>query len=245
MDIATGGSIPTVRRTRRDKKSAAASSTAHRLHNEREPTFVRNTNMERNEFSSRDSTQGQTGGSTAGSGVGNSGMDNSGAGNSGSTAGSQGYAGSTSGSSAGSANADDRGMTDRARDMASTAQDKLADVGSGVRERAGTLKNSLADALESGADRIRQRGGQAASGGQNSQLAGATGTGSVSVGTDGRGTQVTERVASGMDATAGWLRDADLEGLRTGIETQVKEHPGRTLLLAAGLGYLLGKALRK
>jgi len=62
---------------------------------------------------------------------------------------------------------------------------------------------------------------------------------------DGRTAQVTDRVASGMDATAGWLRDADLEGLRTGIETQVKEHPGRTLLIAAGLGYLLGKALRK
>jgi hypothetical protein len=29
-----------------------------------------------------------------------------------------------------------------------------------------------------------------------------------------------------------------------GIEQQVKEHPGRTLLIAAGLGYLLGKALR-
>jgi hypothetical protein len=25
----------------------------------------------------------------------------------------------------------------------------------------------------------------------------------------------------------------------------VKEHPGRTLLFAVGLGYLLGKALRK
>jgi ElaB/YqjD/DUF883 family membrane-anchored ribosome-binding protein len=202
--------------------------------------------MERNEFSSRDSTQGQTGGSTAGSGVGNSGMETSGAGNSGNTAGSQGYAGGTGGSSTGgSTNADDRGMADRARDMASTAQDKLADVGSTVRDRAGTLKNSLADALESGADRIRQRGGQASSGGQNSQFAGATATGSVAVGTDGRVTQVTERVASGMDATAGWLRDADLDGLRTGIETQVKEHPGRTLLIAAGLGYLLGKALRK
>ena len=38
---------------------------------------------------------------------------------------------------------------------------------------------------------------------------------------------------------------ADLDSLKSGIERQVKEHPGRTLLIAAGLGYLLGKAVRK
>jgi len=48
-----------------------------------------------------------------------------------------------------------------------------------------------------------------------------------------------------MQATADWLRDADLDSLRTGVERQVKEHPGRTLLFAVGLGYLLGKAFRK
>jgi hypothetical protein len=48
-----------------------------------------------------------------------------------------------------------------------------------------------------------------------------------------------------MQATADWLRDADLDNLRSGLERQVKEHPGRTLLLAVGLGYLVGKAFRK
>ena len=35
--------------------------------------------------------------------------------------------------------------------------------------------------------------------------------------------------------------------MKSGIELllQVKEHPGRTLAIAVGLGYLLGKALRK
>jgi hypothetical protein len=56
--------------------------------------------------------------------------------------------------------------------------------------------------------------------------------------------QMSGQVAGGMEKTADWLRDADLDGLRMGIEQQVKEHPGRTLLIAAGLGYLLGKALR-
>jgi hypothetical protein len=57
--------------------------------------------------------------------------------------------------------------------------------------------------------------------------------------------QVSGRVAGGMQATADWLRDADLDSLRSGVERQVKEHPGRTLLIAVGVGYLLGKALRK
>ena len=34
------------------------------------------------------------------------------------------------------------------------------------------------------------------------------------------------------------------DGLKGSIEQQGKEHPGRTLLIAVGLGYLLGKALR-
>lgn len=130
------------------------------------------------------------------------------------------------------------GMKDRAREIAGNAQEKLADVGSTVRERAGNLKDSLADALESGADKLRQRN-------QGGQLAGSTTAGTMAVTDDGRAAQVTDRVAGGMDATADWLRDADLDGLRASIETQVKEHPGRTLLIAAGLGYLLGKALRK
>jgi len=133
-------------------------------------------------------------------------------------------------------------FTDRARDLAGTAQGKLADMGSTVRDRAGHVKDSLADALENGADKLRNR--THSSSDQNGNLAGATTTGSVAMG-DGRVGQVTDRVAAGMDKTAGWLRDADLEGVRTTIETQVKEHPGRTLLVAAGLGYLLGKALRK
>jgi ElaB/YqjD/DUF883 family membrane-anchored ribosome-binding protein len=131
------------------------------------------------------------------------------------------------------------GVKDRARELAGTAQEKLADVGSNVRERAGSLKDSLAGALETGAEKLRARGGS-----QDGALAGSTGSSSVAL-EDGRVAQVSNRVAGGMDATADWLRQADLDGLGKSIEAQVKEHPGRSLLIAAGLGYLLGKALRK
>lgn len=112
----------------------------------------------------------------------------------------------------------------------------------------GGVREKLAVVLESGAERLRERGkaGDANPDTSAATFAGATGGGSVSLDSDAAGgAQVTERVAGGMDAAANWLRDADIDGLKQGIERQVKEHPGRTLLIAAGLGYLLGRALRK
>jgi len=194
--------------------------------------------MDRNDFSPGDSSGQSSGSQTPGG--------SSGYGNPGNTSGAQGYAAGTTanvgqgfGTDAGTENQQSQGFKDRARDIAGTAQDKLADVGSTVRDRAGNLKNSLADALDSGANRLRQR-----TAGSPSDLASATTGGSVAVESDTRMAQVNNKVASGMESTADWLRDADLNNLRTGIERQVKDHPGRTLLIAAGLGYLIGKAFR-
>lgn len=184
-----------------------------------------------NDFSSMDSTAGQSGAASNQGGGMSANNPNSTTTDTGTTS------SGTTGSQTSNA-----GFTDRARGIAGSAQGKLADIGSTVRDRASQAKDSLADALETGADKLRNRGTGTLS--DQGTLAGATTAGTVSVG-DGRAAQVTDRLATGMDKTAGWLRDADLDGLRTSVETQVKEHPGRTLLIAAGLGYLLGKALRK
>ena len=195
--------------------------------------------MEQNDFPAGASTEGSIGGSGATGGVGNTGG----------TMGTHGYgaAGASDASTSSPADASigrgdmaeqSQGLTDRARDIAGSAQERLADVGSSVRDRAGTMKNSLADMLESGADKLRHRASN------DGQLAGATSTSSTAI-SDGRVAQVTDRVATGMSATADFLRDADLDSLRSGVERQVKEHPGRTLLMAVGLGYLIGKAVRK
>lgn len=192
--------------------------------------------MERNDFTAGDRTPGSTGDTGAGSG---------GLGNPGNTLGSQGYGAGTSsttgGTTSGSIGNESAGFADRARDIAGNAQDKLADVGTTVRERASTMKDSLADALESGADKLRQRVHSTQGGGQ---LAAATSTGTVTTGDGGRVAVVGDRVAGGMQATADWIRDADIDSLKTGVERQVKDHPGRTLLIAVGLGYLIGKAFR-
>jgi hypothetical protein len=133
-----------------------------------------------------------------------------------------------------------QGIRDRARNVIDTAGNRLADVGSTVREKAGTAKDRLADALESGAQRLRDR----THGGAGAPLAAATPEGSTQLPSDGRIAQVSDRVAGGMERSAEWLRDADIDSLKSGIENQVKEHPGRTLLIAVGLGYLIGRAFR-
>lgn len=120
----------------------------------------------------------------------------------------------------------------------------MADTPAG---RAG-MRERLADVLESGAGKLRERGAKAGSENPDTSgatFAGVTGGGTVAIETDGAsGAQVSERVAGGMDAAANWLREADIDGLKQGIERQVKEHPARTLMIAAGIGYLLGRAFR-
>ncbi|MEP6989822.1 MAG: hypothetical protein ABJA80_02750 [bacterium] len=135
---------------------------------------------------------------------------------------------------------DAQGIADRAKSAASTAGDKLADVSSTVRDKAGNLKTTIADALESGAERLRQ---QTAGGQLGAATAGAAGTAMVQ--DDTRIAQTSNQIATGMQGAADWLRDADLDGLKSGIERQVKEHPARSLAVAVGVGYLLGKALRR
>ena len=54
-------------------------------------------------------------------------------------------------------------------------------------------------------------------------------------------TNVQDSVARGMEKSADWLRNGDL---KSDIERQVRENPGRSLLIALGLGYVIGKAFR-
>ena len=124
------------------------------------------------------------------------------------------------------------------QDKASQAKDAAADKFGKAKEKAGELKASLADKLEAGAEKLRSRN-------QSGSYAGATGSGSASIATDDKMAEVSNRVAGGLQASADWIRDADIDSMKTGIETQVKEPPGRTLLIAAGIGYLLGKAFRR
>jgi hypothetical protein len=52
------------------------------------------------------------------------------------------------------------------------------------------------------------------------------------------------KVADGAHAATDWIKQADIEGIKSGIEQQVRSNPVRSLLVAVGVGYLVGRAMR-
>ena len=114
--------------------------------------------------------------------------------------------------------------------------ERVKNVASSVKGKASAIPGMLADGLEAGANALRQRRSTAVT---------TTGTASSAIAEDSSIAAVTDTLASGMQSSAEWLRDADLDKLKQGVEHQVKEHPARTLLVALGAGYLIGKALRR
>ena len=52
------------------------------------------------------------------------------------------------------------------------------------------------------------------------------------------------KVVDGAHAATDWIKQADIEGIKSGIEAQVRSNPTRSLLVALGLGYLVGRAMR-
>lgn len=121
---------------------------------------------------------------------------------------------------------------DTVKEKASAGAQAVRDQLGNLREKATTLKASLADKMDAGAQKLRQRAATGA--GETERLTAEPG-----------GTQKVEhKVASGLESTATWLRETDLDSLRTDVENQVRSHPGRTLLIALGLGYLVGRAVR-
>ena len=120
-------------------------------------------------------------------------------------------------------------QTSKTDQTKATVQEKFGQV----KDKARELQSTLADRLDSGAEKIRQK--------KTATLASATDSGTVSATADTRMANVQDSVARGMNKSADWLRNGDL---KADIERQVRENPGRTLLIALGLGYVLGKAFR-
>ena len=123
------------------------------------------------------------------------------------------------------------GQTSKTDQAKATVQEKFGQV----KDKARELQSTLADRLDAGADKLRQRK-------QSTTLASATEGAAVSTTTtDNRMANMQDSVARGMNKSADWLRNGDL---KADIERQVRENPGRSLLIALGLGYVLGKAFR-
>jgi hypothetical protein len=126
----------------------------------------------------------------------------------------------------------------KAEDMKESAREKLDSTRESAREKlnatkekAYNLKSTLADKLEQGAEKLRHK-------------ADTTTVTEVGADTERKARKASDKVASGMENTAQWLRTADVDSMKSGLESQVRSNPGRTLLVALGLGYVVGRMFR-
>jgi ElaB/YqjD/DUF883 family membrane-anchored ribosome-binding protein len=110
--------------------------------------------------------------------------------------------------------------------------DTAEESAASVRDRAVQMKTQLADKLETGAGRLRQRATN------TKKIDNAIAT------TKQRVMETSDRVASGMERSADWLRNTNVSSFQEGLERHVRENPGRTLLIAGAIGYLLGRAFK-
>ncbi len=53
------------------------------------------------------------------------------------------------------------------------------------------------------------------------------------------------RTADWLDRSAGYVKEVEAQRLKSDIETQVRRHPGRSLLIAGAVGLLLGSIFRR
>lgn len=179
---------------------------------------------------------GTTGGASAlGAGTDSISVTGSGAGygTTGGDVGSLDLGSSSQGGTAGQPSMSDRlgSAKDTAGDKLSQARDVAGERLGQAKEKATQLKATLADKLEAGAHSLRGQPGAP-------QLAGVDGTATQS---DAQLAQLKSTGADVLQKSADFLRSGDLRG---SIEEQMRTNPGRTLLFAVGIGYVLGKAIR-
>lgn len=100
-----------------------------------------------------------------------------------------------------------------------------------LRAKSGNIQAGLADLLDSSAQTIRSRAISA------SEAAG----GAVGDGAAERLAPSGEATAAVLERGAMWLRENDLSDVEARLTAELKQHPARTLLVAAGIGFLLSR----
>jgi ElaB/YqjD/DUF883 family membrane-anchored ribosome-binding protein len=135
-------------------------------------------------------------------------------------------------------NSGDSGSTgSSAADMASTAKDKAqqvtSEVGSKAQQVTGEMGNKVQGTADQGMDKAASGLGQAAEmlRSQGEQRSGAVGSAAT-------------RTADTLENASQYLRQANTDQAMTDLESLIRRKPTESLLVAAGLGYLLSRIVK-
>jgi ElaB/YqjD/DUF883 family membrane-anchored ribosome-binding protein len=106
--------------------------------------------------------------------------------------------------------------------IASKVSDRVTDTAAQVKDQVDANRNVAAHGLEQAASSIREKAGSLPGGETVSDLA--------------------NTAADKLTATAGYVRETDVNTMMADVETLVKNNPGPALMAAAVVGFLVGRA---
>jgi ElaB/YqjD/DUF883 family membrane-anchored ribosome-binding protein len=113
-------------------------------------------------------------------------------------------------------------MKDRASDMANRAKGKVQEWGDTAAAKIDEQRDTTAGALESAAGKMHD----------------AADAGAEKI------SSVVHSAAEGVQSTATYLREHDTRQMMADLEDIVRKRPGQSLLIAAAVGFLVGRAFR-
>ncbi|MBV9503241.1 MAG: hypothetical protein JO138_28030 [Acidobacteriaceae bacterium] len=116
-------------------------------------------------------------------------------------------------------------VKDKVSDAAATAKQKVSDVGRQATDKVDEKRGPAADALENAAATIHEKA-ENLPGGETVR-------------------SVAHSAADKLESTAGYIREHDVRAMLTDVEDVVKRNPGPSLLIAAAIGFLIGRAFRE
>jgi ElaB/YqjD/DUF883 family membrane-anchored ribosome-binding protein len=119
-------------------------------------------------------------------------------------------------------------------DLASNAADKIAEAASQARNKAADLGRGAAEKID--------QNRQAAAGGLQ-QAASTLHQKADSLPGGPRVTSFAHTAADKLEATAGYLRENDVNSMIEDLQRFIRRNPGPALLGAAAIGFLVGRAL--
>ena len=116
-------------------------------------------------------------------------------------------------------------VKDKVSDAASTAKQKVSDAGRQAAGKIDETRGPAADALQSAASTIHEKA-EDLPGGETVK-------------------SVAHSAAEKLESTAGYIREHDVRAMMSDVEEIVKRNPGPSLLVAAAIGFLIGRAFRE
>jgi ElaB/YqjD/DUF883 family membrane-anchored ribosome-binding protein len=116
---------------------------------------------------------------------------------------------------------DEQSLGEKLADTAGQVKDKVAVLGRTAADKVDENRDAAASGLQKAASALHEKAESLPGGEKVSSMAHAA--------------------AERMSSTADYVREHDVDGMIKDVETLVRNNPGRSLLAAAAIGFLLGR----